>query len=140
MEEVPPDLSEDEIVEAYKDLFFEQLANTASPKQKEACAKYLEEFHSNDPRLMLIAAVLREKKIPKPEIPWAKRALVVHYDWLRKQGLSSTDALVQTGAKFHVSEKTVDAAIRLLRKHTGTKRGDPFPFGQLHSLDKGVQS
>ena len=131
MAEIPPDLTEDEIVEAHKNFFYEQLANTASPKQKEACARYLEEFHSDDARLMLIAAVLREKKIDKPEIPWAKLALVVHYDWLRKQGLSSKDALVQTGTKFHVSEKTVDAAISLLRKHIGTNRGDPFPFGQI---------
>jgi len=129
--DVPRDLTEDEIVEIYKNFFLEHLANTLAPQRKEECARYLEEFHSDDPRLMLIADVLRNNKIIKPDIPWAKVALVARYDQLRKQGLSSEEARIQTASTYAVSDKTVESAITQLRKHYGLGRGDPFPFAQI---------
>lgn len=129
------DYTDDELVEIKKDFFFGEMANTLVQDQGEACAKYIEKYHSDDRRLILICRVLRGLSVPKDDLPWSVLVLVIHYDWLRKNGSTSEDALSQTANDFSLHKRTVENAVRRVRTYYKMKKGDRFPFSQCIHFD-----
>ena len=116
--EVPPDHTDEQILEIQKDSLFNLLANSLIKDHPDVCAEYLRQYHGDDMRLMKIAEVLRGARVHKARLPWATIAPAEHYEFLTEtEDQNHYDALENTANYFGIRESAVKAAVTAYRKY-----------------------